>query len=512
MKNTIQKVLSKEYRNNKQVWLYSICIVFVIGLLCHGFVYSHTYFSHDSVNGFRNRIQLYSVIANGKYLSSFLTIPRGTTTNPYLIGFLALSYISITSVILVNLFQIKNIVLHALVSIVLVTYEALTLTNATYLFISDVNMLALLMAVLTVYFLRKDGWIRLLSIITVAITCGIYQSYLGVTFGLLCILTIFDFMDQKSLKEIQKKEWIGLLCILIGLGIYYLGYQLCLFVFHLKSATSSNSVMQISLLNIQVLPKLIVDAYKYYFGKMIHPATFLPQWIGIVSICLILFTLWNLYRAFQEHSLSTKIIVFLMLLLFPLFLNFTYVLTSGFIHEIMIYPFTVTFLFPIFLLSKKNSFQQEKNSMKNLFVIICILIMGLHNGIFSNQVYQKKKVEFLHTEEVMNQIMDQVESLEGYEDGKTPIVFIGNMNRSALFPKEKGQYANVVGLWSTSAITYYDTYQRFLNGLQGRDCIILTEEEAKSFAKNSNVKQMPAYPTDGSIQMVEDTVVVKIVE
>ena len=102
-----------------------------------------------------------------------------------------------------EVFEIKNIAVGMLISGILVTFPVLTSTFA-YVFTMDGYMLAIFLAVLSVYLASKKKLGFLIGGIALALSMGIYQAYLPIAI-LLCIYKVcIILLTDKEKKEFQK--------------------------------------------------------------------------------------------------------------------------------------------------------------------------------------------------------------------------------------------------------------------------------------------------------------------
>ena len=69
------------------------------------------------------------------------------------------------------------------------------------------------------------------------------------------------------------------------------------------------------------------------------------------------------------------------------------------------------------------------------------------------------------------------------------------------------KYEVITGVEYRSPITFYDTYKDFFRYVLGRP---ISLEDAGTFESNESVQKMPVFPKEGSIEMIDDTLIVKL--
>ena len=63
---------------------------------------------------------------------------------------------------------------------------------------------------------------------------------------------------------------------------------------------------------------------------------------------------------------------------------------------------------------------------------LAVLTLLFDRGIYANQIYLKKDLEYDTTLSVMTRVVDRIEQVEGYIPGETPVKFLGDIQRSKL--------------------------------------------------------------------------------
>ena len=208
---------------------------------------------------------------------------------------------------------------------------------------------------------------------------------------------------------------------------------------------------------------------------------------------------------------NTKPNIFLIILLclvIPFALNVIYFITNGVVHGLMIFAINVTYIYIICLISKQDK------SLISKAVYVVLIIIGFLNVAYSNQIYEKKKMEFDSTINILNRVVMKAEDVDNYEAGKTEVILIGNLNDGLLVDKKQGFDYSGVGQKSVFATTFNRNTYRFIKYFLGTNMNIVdkdlaTSPIAKEYSKKDEVKQMPSYPTKGSIKMIDNYLIIK---
>ncbi|MBP9988058.1 MAG: glucosyltransferase domain-containing protein, partial [Ruminococcus sp.] len=97
------------YKNYSELYL-SFIATFIFGLAAHLYAFTHSLFSHDSLNAFiAGNIENQSKISVGRFMVPVIrSLTRGSVALPWVIGFLALIYISVSVYFVIKIFNMKS--------------------------------------------------------------------------------------------------------------------------------------------------------------------------------------------------------------------------------------------------------------------------------------------------------------------------------------------------------------------------------------------------------------------
>ena len=168
-----------------KLWRYTFWTAILLGLCTHLPIMLSDIPNHD---GLASIYFDQNMVVSGRW---FLSVACGFSSYyslPWLIGILAIGILAVTAVLLVEVLEIKNISGGMMIAGVLVTFPVLTSTFA-YVFTMDGYMLAVFLAVLSVYLVTKGKFGFVFGGIALAFSMGVYQAYLPVAI-LLCVYKV----------------------------------------------------------------------------------------------------------------------------------------------------------------------------------------------------------------------------------------------------------------------------------------------------------------------------------
>ena len=211
----------------------------------------------------------------GRWFLRFIDYTRFGLSSPLVSTTFALLALSFSSILISDLFKIKNKVNKYIISLLLVVSPFFTETLFS-VFCSFEFTVSFLLSILSVYFLYKiDNKVFriILSAICLTLSLGLYQAYLGVTCGL-CLLVPIVLLLKKEIntKELIQKIIESLIMGIISILLYEGILHILLALSHVSMADYSGA-NEIGLKTILNIPTLLKDAYtsfaNYYLNNEI---------------------------------------------------------------------------------------------------------------------------------------------------------------------------------------------------------------------------------------------------
>lgn len=132
----------------------------------------------------------------------------------------------------------------------------------------------------------------------------------------------------------------------------------------------------------------------------------------------------------------------------------------------------------------------------------------------SNALYMKKDLEQEATLSLMTRVLYRMEEHHDYVTGETPVAFIGK-SKLISTPEKLDQYSEYTGMDNPNAIRaniteYYNTYKAYFNYKLFNPAQMCDTETWRALYYNSDVLEMPIYPEQGSLQLIDGVFVVKL--
>ena len=503
----IMKLLKELYDKYK----YSIYSSMIFTFLTHFYFFSRRLANEDDLSYL---IFKDFALTSGRWNNG--TLFTTSLMSPSVNFILVIIILAIISLLICDIFKIKNKKNMILISLIISTFPSLAL-SFSYLFMVEIYMTSLLLAVLAVWLSTKWKYGFIPGSLCIALSLGNYQSYIAVSVSLIIIYVIKETIDKKKeiLKDILKLFIMGIL----GIIIYFIILKVLLLI-NKTSLSNYKGADSMGIPPISEWPKLIFRTYKhfigYFIGKSYFRVSIFESTIRILTIILTFILLINKITKEKFYKNKTNIIIFILLIvLIPFTFNIVdFMAFKADLTSLQIYSFSSLYLLIILILDK------TKSNYLNTIIRILIIAIGIMNFTTVNKYYFKQESFYKYTENLNNRLLNKIESTEGYYYG-IPIILKGTINSS--FYKELNNLPNTndnitfdQSLWGGKYIGYADLYTynndkkifTMINNEFGVYLNRATDEERDKIKDNIEYNNMKSYPEKDSIKIIDGILVI----
>ncbi|MCR5753629.1 MAG: glucosyltransferase domain-containing protein, partial [Acetatifactor sp.] len=225
MKKPSQIVESIKNRIPRE-WHVAFCSTFCIGILTHLPAMISDIPNHD---GLASMHFDQNMITSGRWFLSVACGPSSYFTLPWIIGLLSLAYLGFAGVLLTDLLELKSKLSIILACGLLAVFPSLASTFA-YIFTMDGYMLAVFLAVLSVWLTKRFRFGFVAGGISLAFSMGIYQVYLATAIFLCMYAVVTLWIDEGELGTKIMQSLRFLFMGAWGSALYYILLRLFLFL------------------------------------------------------------------------------------------------------------------------------------------------------------------------------------------------------------------------------------------------------------------------------------------
>ena len=465
-------------------------------------------------------------ITSGRWLLEILgdfndTLVQLNYNLPTMNGLGLLLLIALSTAILVNFLEIKNPVSAILTGCLMATFPTVCATMV-FRFTAPYYGVSLLLSVLAAWVIGKGKFGWLLSAVCLCLSMGIYQAYPPFTISLLVLALMRDSLKKDAqLVPLIRRGVLYCVSLALGVVLYFVFLKISQAVYAVDTSVALDNYQGIDTMgqiSLAELPGLIKQAWvsavffplkDYCSLASVRPLKVL--WLLLIFVIL-LQVVYTLLRMKTKPVMAA--FCCLMGLLFPLAVNFIVVMApEGIIYTIMVYSFVLIGIAPLVLL---ECLPKEPDGKHSFFTgLLGVLLAGiiLYNGYYTNVNYTALYYSNRQVENFANSLMIQVRMTEGYTPEKK-WVFVGELDRFVMWDLwyEVPYYGGVAG--STAHGLFNATYSRdfWFSAYLGNSPLNASAEEQRIMTQDPRVAQMPCWPAEGCIQVIDDYVIVKFQE
>ena len=505
----------------KKIALYTL--IFMV--LLHGYRYVSLGFSHDSL-AFAWQPDLEWQISLGRYMQPFYWwIIRGRIAAPFIVGVLSYGYMVGSVYGVASLLDLKAKTSLFLLAGLMCGSLAFIALDATYSHTADVYMLALTLNIAAAWLClrgRRRVPSVLAAVVLLVISTGLYQAYLQVFTALTMVWALLRLLktDDRAIPEAAARCAQSFLALMLAMALFFVGYYVVMAVTGVEAVSKANSIGGMKVLSGAALVDMVKTTWKMPLrqlgrlqGRIAPLARMLTAVVLMTGAAATIFTARR-SRVSAWQALGMAVLA----LLLPFGMNWICLFCGGVVHDLMMYAYIVPLLAALaanerawnLALADEGKQIGKKTRAAACVLPLAVLTLLFDRGIYANQIYLKKDLEYDTTLSVMTRVVDHIEQVEGYIPGETPVKFLGDIQRSQL-AMTRPAFAHLGSLTGTEenyAITYGDTFWMYLEDVMGYP--IKRFRETKNEEQERVTDDMPCFPDKDSVQMVDGVVFVKL--
>lgn len=391
-------------------------------------------------------------------------------------------------------------------------YPSVTLTF-NFMYTADAYFLAMLMAVLAAWLICMDKWLlRILGGILCGLSMGIYQAYLSVT-----LILVLLWLIKQALMVRENVTWhvIGIAVSLIFAAVFYV----TMLIYRLAGGQldSYQGIAESTLLH---SPKWYASRLIGCFQDTVQifiADAFENKYVGfaiaVIWAITLLLLLGHMAGAIKKKQFASVIYGCLGIVSMPIAVYCLKLLSNGiWYYRLMLESVAFVWLLPIMVLDerlKEKSGQNRWNRAISLLMAACLLCNLWNYVIVDNISYFASALANKKTFALAERILDRMEQTEGYDESQY-VWFCGNVEK-AEYEDIRFQRKSVIsnGIIPNSGENMVGYIRNFL----GVDHEILRDTELiERIRGTAEFRKMPMWPKPGCIQVIGDTMVVKLGE
>lgn len=496
----------------KKEWKVAFVSAFLLGLLIHLPAMISDIPNHDGLDS------LYfdqNMVTSGRW---FLTVACGFSsyfTIPWMIGLLSMFYLACAAVVLTDILEIRKTYCVILVSGLLVAFPALTSVFA-YVFTMDGYMLALLLAMLAVWFTKKYRYGFLAGAVCLAFSMGTYQAYLAFAVLLSIYRIIICMIETEGWKEKVKATATYLYMGVLGGGLYFVMLHLLLKI-QGKQLASYQGISGMAGSNtagqgiLTTLKDMYADFIGFTFGNNVLVNNAFAAVAGILLLLVLIYigVRMMLCRKWWKNPWFFVIMVLLAAGL-PIATNLIMLVAPDVTYHLLMRYQWVLFL--IFLIAFAERYLDEVKAvpLAEWGILLAGAVLVFNYSVTDNIAYSNLQKRYEKTYAYCVRLLDRIEQTEGYYQG-IPVAMIGVVGDDE-FPATditSDVTAGMIGITGDSLLYTGKNYELFIRNYLGASLNVLEPAVMSEIYYSDEYIAMDSFPGENSTKVVDGILYVK---
>ncbi len=433
---------------------------------------------------------------------------------PYVNGLIFLILIGVASGVVVNILKVKNLRSAALIGMLFSVFPTVTSTMF-FRFTVVYYGIGIVLAVLSVWMLQNHRFGFPLSALCLALSLGCYQAYAPLVITLYVLLLIqYTMREESEVLAIFYKGLYYCAALIAGLLLYFLLLKICLAIYS-SELSDYNGVNEMGIASLRELPRLIKEAiYTFvllpinnYCGLANH-AAIRYCYLGIEFSIAVMIG----YRmlTYKKNRILKSLALGLLCAVFPISVNFIQIMCpNAYIYTMMMYAFVLLVCMPLVLHeviepSIHPGFSVVIRKAVGVILAALVFFYGYEANVEYTSLYYSK----VQIQNYLSSMISQIRMTEGFTTDKT-WAFLGKIEDPLL--NSAWQNENYYGGHDDlKTLINRTTRDDWMKQYFGYTFPAADKETVKELWLLDEVSQMPCWPNEGSIKVIEDIIVIKL--
>lgn len=518
--------LTEWYRNLSGAVKTAFYAAFAAGLAAHLYQFTNKLYNYDELANTPGGIGLST--EQGRWLLNWMgrfmrSVFGGSYSLPFFNGIFALLFLALSAGMVVSVFQVRNKLTAGLIGGLMTVFPAVV-SMYFFMFLALYYAIGISFSVFAAWLAvkyPKNIIANIAAVVMIACSLGVYQAYFPDT---VCILLMVVILKAAFGGVKEKKEWKEfflmiarfLVVMAAGVAVYFLINKAVLAVTHIQ-LTSYQGGDTMGKITIAQLISALKSCYTSFFDlgfSNVMGISYNRTVRRLIKVVWILFAAGiGAYLVLKKKEYLNKVIVLCGILVFPVAMFLIYVMApNSYCYTLMAY--SVVFFFVFFLLWLDACFRNLKlhapvKSITNwvsalLTAALVIVFVWYANGNYMALEYTK-----YHDFSYVQTLVTKIRSVEDYSQDK-PVIVVGTQINDSTNGMGSliGDTFTVGGKADTNL--GYNSLLYLMSDYLGFSPYYGTYEEIQNWMQREVVREMPSYPADGSIQVIGDTIIVKL--
>ncbi|MBM7577797.1 glucosyltransferase domain-containing protein [Jeotgalibacillus terrae] len=500
----------------KREWKTSFIAALIIGFLTHMFVMTNTLPNHDGLINVYNTQEKY---VSGRFFLSPLAGISSYFDLPWLNGALSMLYLALTALFVTMLLDIKKTLSVILTAGMIVTFPTVTAT-LSYMFTADGYMLANLLTVISLVIAKKWRFGFIPASLLFYISVGTYQANLTILLTFAGIYLIKELLNHKSTVKHFFEYLLRFSGVaVLGMGLYFIHFKIYQ-AFFAGQVTSYQGLDEVGSGGVGVtssLRKIYDSGMEFFFNGLVTGST--PQLYEYLNIAFFVILACGLLTGILSNKIYRHpmklILLALSLFALPFLVYLLYFVSPGVTyHMLMVMAIAAVYILPVVIYDQLSITHRPAVLVRaySWISVLLISVIIFNYAVIANISYFNMDLRYEKSYATMNRVLDRMEQTENYEDvSQLAVIGVPDI-RSRMGIRIWDTIPEITGAMSDSFIGYPVHVQYMLGTYFGENFYLLRHDALDAYTELPEVKNMPVWPEEGSITVIDETMIIKFRE
>ena len=485
---------------------YKVCFIaaLVVGLLAHLYKITNWLPNWDSLV-FRYDSQ--NMLALGRWFLPVVCSFGSFYDLPFLSGITAIVFHALGAVCICRMFDVRKTITAFLTGAVIVSFPTVT-SVMMYNYVADGYSIAFFLSTLAALLMTKKK--ILLPAVLIALSCGIYQSYITVTIMLVLLKLIDEIIyEESSFGDILKKSVSMFVTGALGMALYAVILKILLGIFSVELLDYQGINSSASLSGINLFASLYV--VKETFVKCFFDISGGVNVYVVLNALVFVFTVvyYLKYTAKNKFYKNPANIIMLVILCVALIMGagaLAFINADVDYHNLMRMGYSVFYLFFVLLYERG-----EDTAVKCWGVLLIAVAVITNQVVIANVSYHKAQIAYEKSYGILMRITDRIEQTQQDCD---KILVIGALDNSEAYSVNLAP--DITGITDGYIIRADDetvgqsVLTSALNDYCEKNYEFVSGEEKKKLLQTEEVKAMKKWPSKDCISVIDNTLVIML--
>lgn len=515
------KHLIKKY--NKDFW-----VAFFAVLIVHGEMLFNKIAWHDEVTTMFNGWN--SGLIHGRwshhYMATLVEKIAGLESIPVMTGCVVAACIGIIACFFFDIFEIEHDFTKFVLTLIFVAIPAVA-GHLGYMGSAGFDFVGKLVCVLAAYLLCKgfgnikNCWTIIGSSCLFAIALGEYQCYFAFYISIVLLYYLREVLKEElTWKTYLKKGISYVLVIIAGLMNYLLILQI---VLKLEEVTLTDyaGTSSFGIVSLKGYILRLIQSYKEFVLPNLNSRyNMFPlqcyTWYRFFLVFLLLVLVSTVaFKLIIKKDYRGTIQFLILSAIFPCALNFNILLYGAqSVHSLHVYHVVLVFIYPFICINEvlktipqkllNDSFGLIFGKLRILGVALT-LILGLLYVRYDNYCYMVAEVKQEAAISYFTTLVTRIESVDGFNT-EYPIAIVNETEKKGWWYVDNDEFPIAINPYDVQAINSRYSWKHYLREWCGFNASFV---EPGMLSENPEVLNMPMYPNDGSIKIIDEIIVIK---